>query len=161
MGTRIEAPTVPLPLTNVQISSQIWGNRIEAPTVQLSPYQMSKYPAQYRGPGHRHPQYNRHSTKCPNIRPNTGDQDTGTRSPPATVANVQISGQIQGTRIEAPTVQLSLYQMSKYPAQYRGPGSGTHSQPATVANVQISSPTQGPRIQAPTVHLLTVANLQI
>ena len=114
------SPTVTLP--NVQISGSIQGTRTQAPTVLPSLYQMSKYLAQYRGPGHRHPQSNRHPTKCLNIWPNTGDQDTGTHSPPATVANVQISGQIQGTRIEAPTVQLSLYQMSKYPAQYRGPG---------------------------------------
>ena len=61
-------------------------------TIQL-PYTwqpMSKYPGKYRGPGYRHPQSTCHFGQCPNIRANTGDEDTGTHSPPATVANILV-----------------------------------------------------------------------
>ena len=37
--------------------------------------------------------------QCPNIQPDTGDQNSGTHSPTVNVPNVQISGQIKGTRI--------------------------------------------------------------
>ena len=136
---------------------------------------MSKYLGKYRGPGYTHPQFTCHFGQCPNIRAKKGDQDTGTQSPPATATNVQISGQIQGTRTQAPTVHRP---MSKYPGIYRGPGyrhpqstcycgqcpnirantedqdTGTHSPPAIVTNVKISWQIQGIMIQAPTVYLL-------
>ena len=142
---------------------------------------MSRYPGIHREPGQRHLQSTCYSGQCPNIRANTGAQDTCTHSPPA---NVQISGHIQGPRIQAPTVHLLLWPMSKYPGKYRGPGyrhtqstchcdqrqnilantghydTGTNSLPASLAKVQISRQIQRTRIQALTDHL-TLINAQI